>query len=61
MKSIRAMFDQPPAEVLAVRQLEDAKRRLLQEQEAAEFHQRMVEFYSTKIRRLSIYVKESAK
>lgn len=61
IKQIKAIFEQPSAELLAQKQLEDAKRRLLEEQEASEFHARMVEFHLAKIKRLTAYVKESTK
>ena len=46
-------FKKPTADVLAARELEDAKCYLLRHQSAAEYNQKMADYYSTVIRRLN--------
>ena len=51
-------FRKPTAKELAARDLEDARRSLLQEQARAEYHQKMSEYFKGVIGRLSNYLKE---
>lgn len=53
-------FRAPSAEVIAVKELEDAKRSLLEAQSAAEYANRMTQWHQDRIKRLSAYVKEIA-
>ena len=49
----------PTADVLAVRELEDAKRDLLRSQTAQDYAKRMVEYHQDRVKRLSAYVEKS--
>ena len=51
-------FRKPTAKEIAARDLEEARRHLLQEQAQAEYHQKLAEFYKGVIGRLSNYLKE---
>lgn len=55
------MFREPSADSIAVRELEEAKRHLLQQQAAAEYAAKMVEYYSGLVNRLTEYVNASTK
>ena len=57
---IRAMFRPPSAEVIALRELEDAKRDLLRVQDTQEYAARMVEYHKGKIKRLTLFLKSNA-
>jgi hypothetical protein len=50
------MFYVPSAEVLALRELEEAKRELLAMQTAKDYSGRMVEYNMDRIRRLTLYL-----
>ena len=50
----------PSAEVLAMRELEDSKRRLLEAQSGREYADSMCKYHEAKIKRLTSYVKEAA-
>lgn len=56
--SIKAMLRKPTAKEIAARDLEDARRALLRELSAAEYHARMSEYYRGVEKRLSTYLKE---
>ena len=58
MNALTKLFRKPTAKELAARDLEDARRSLLQEQARAEYHQKMAEFYRGVMHRLSNYIKE---
>lgn len=49
---IVSLFKQPPAEKLALREYEEARRSLLQHQTAREYHDNMVKFETKRIARL---------
>jgi len=53
------MFYIPSAEVLALRELEEAKRALLEMQTAKDYSGRMVEYNLDRIRRLTIYINKA--
>lgn len=53
------MFYVPSAEVLALRELEEAKRSLLEMQTAKDYSGRMVEYNLDRIRRLTIYINKA--
>jgi hypothetical protein len=57
MKLIKNLFRPPSAETIALRELETAKRELLQVQDTQEYSAKMVEYYQGKIRRLTAYLK----
>ena len=46
----------PTADVMAVRELEEAKRELLRSQSAQDYAKRMVEYHQDRVKRLSAYV-----
>ena len=60
MKLIQQLnpFRKPTAKEIAARDLEDAKRALLREQAAAEYHAKLAEYYRNAVVRLNIYLKE---
>jgi len=53
------MFYVPSAEVLALRELEEAKRSLLEMQTAKDYSGRMVEYNMDRIRRLTLYLNKA--
>lgn len=56
-EKVKRMFSPPPAEVLAVRQLEDAKRMLLEAHAYREEAEAMVQKYQERIARLTATVR----
>ena len=60
LNRLRRMFQPPSAEVLMVRQLEDAKRLLLEAHAYREEAEAMVKKYSERIKRLSTEVQKIA-
>jgi len=51
----------PTADVMAVRELEEAKRELLRSQSAQDYAKRMVEYHQDRVKRLTAYTsKEQA-
>lgn len=55
-KKLKQLFDAPSAEVIAIRELEEAKRGLLDAQTGREYANAMCAYYESKIKRLSNYV-----
>lgn len=51
-------FRKPTAKEIAARDLEDARRALLRELSAAEYHAKMAEFYRNVETRLTLFLKE---
>ena len=51
-------FSKPTTKEIAARALEDARRQLLAEQSAAEYHNKMAEYYRGVAQRLDRYLKE---
>ena len=49
----------PTADVLAIKELEEAKRELLRSQSAQDYAKRMVEYHQDRVKRLSAYVEKS--
>ena len=60
IKHIRNVLRSPSAEAIALRELESAKRELLQMYDTQEYAAKMVEFYQGKVRRLTAYIKKEA-
>ena len=52
----KGLFATPSAEVLALRELEDAKRRLLEAQSAREYADSMCKYHEARIKRLTTYL-----
>lgn len=46
----------PSAEVIALRELEDSKRKLLEAQSGREYADSMCKYYEAKIKRLTVYL-----
>lgn len=46
-------FKKPSSDKIAADNVEEAKRKLIEEQSAAEYHQKMAEYYQGVIARLS--------
>jgi hypothetical protein len=53
-------FRKPTAKEIAARDLEEARRQLLKEQSAAEYHSRMAEYYKGVEKRLGAFLKEES-
>lgn len=58
-RHIKRLFEKPSAQSLAVTELEHSRRALLQQQAAAEYHAKLVEYYTVKIKRLNHYVSDT--
>lgn len=53
---MKTIFRTPSADELAVVELEEAKRQLLQMQTALDYSKRMVDYHADRIKRLTAYV-----
>lgn len=53
---MQSIFRTPSADELAIVELEEAKRQLLQMQTALDYSKRMVDYHSDRIKRLTAYV-----
>ena len=53
---VKSLYKAPSAEAMALRELEDSKRRLLETQTAREYAESMCRYYEVKIKRLSAYL-----
>lgn len=58
LQHIKRLITKPSAHSLAIVELEEAKRQLLQQQGAAEYHAKLAEYCKLKINRLNSYVNE---
>jgi hypothetical protein len=56
MEDLKNWFTTPTAEVLAMRELDDAKRSLLETQSAREYADAMCKYHDAKIKRLTAYL-----
>jgi hypothetical protein len=54
---LKKLWTTPSAEVLALRELEESKRRLLQAQTAREYADSMCKYREAQIKRLTAYIK----
>jgi hypothetical protein len=54
---IKKLWTAPSAEVLALRELEESKRRLLEAQTAREYAESMCKYREAQIKRLTAYIK----
>jgi hypothetical protein len=52
-------FVLPTADIMAARELEEAKRELLRSQTALDYTKRMVEYHQDRVKRLTAYVEKS--
>jgi hypothetical protein len=53
---LKSTYATPSAEVMALRELEDAKRRLLETQTAREYAESMCKYREAQIKRLTAYL-----
>jgi hypothetical protein len=56
LQQLKRMMTKPSAHTLALVELEETKRQLLQQQGAAEYHAKLAEYCKVKIARLNTYV-----
>jgi hypothetical protein len=56
IEKLTKMWAIPSAETLALRELEDAKRKLLQAQTAREYADSMCKYREAQIKRLTVYL-----
>ena len=54
---LKKLWATPSAEALALRELEDSKRRLLEAQTAREYAESMCRYREAQIKRLTAYIK----
>jgi hypothetical protein len=57
IEELKKLWATPSAEALALRELEDAKRKLLEAQTSREYADSMVKFREAQIKRLTVYIK----
>jgi len=57
INELKKMWTAPSAKVLALRELEDAERRLLEAQTAREYAESMCKYREAQIKRLTAYLK----
>jgi len=57
IEQLKKLWATPSAEVLALRELEEAKRRLLAAQTSREYADSMCKFREQQIKRLTAYIK----
>jgi len=53
---VKSLYKTPSAEAMALKELEDSKRRLLETQTAREYSDSMCKYYEVKIKRLTSYL-----
>jgi len=53
---VKNIYTTPSAEAIALRELEESKRRLLDAQTGREYADSMCKFHEAKIRRLTVYL-----
>ena len=53
---VKNVYTTPSAEALALRELEEAKRRLLEAQTAREYAESMCKYREAQIKRLTVYL-----
>lgn len=54
---LKNVYATPSAEVIAVRELEEAKRKLLEAQSGREYADSMCKYHEARIKRLTNYIK----
>ncbi len=54
---LKNIYATPSAEVIAVRELEEAKRKLLEAQSGREYADSMCKYHEARIKRLTNYIK----
>ena len=53
---VKNIYTTPSAEAIALRDLEESKRRLLDAQSSREYADSMCKYYEAKIKRLTVYL-----
>ena len=53
---VKTIYTTPSAEAIALRELEESKRRLLEAQSGREYADSMCKFHEAKIKRLTVYL-----
>ena len=53
---VKTIYTTPSAEAIALRELEESKRRLLEAQSSREYADSMCKYYEAKIKRLTVYL-----
>lgn len=53
---VKSVYTTPSAEVIALRELEESKRRLLEAQSSREYSDSMCKYYEAKVKRLTVYL-----
>jgi len=56
INELKKLWSTPSAEVIALRELEDAKRKLLEAQTSREYAESMCKFRESQIKRLTAYL-----
>jgi hypothetical protein len=56
IQELKKLWSTPSAEVIALRELEDAKRKLLEAQTSREYAESMCKFREMQIKRLTTYL-----
>lgn len=59
LRYLKRLYEKPSAENMALRELEDAKRSLLEALSGAEYAKRMAEYHNDRIKRLTVYLKDN--
>jgi hypothetical protein len=57
--TLQSLYAPPTAEAMALRELEQSRRDLLAAHTQQEYSMKMVEFHKIKIKRLTLFLKES--
>lgn len=57
--TIKALYEPPSPETLALRELEESRRELLSAHTQQEYAAKMVEFHKNKIKRLTLFLKDN--
>ena len=57
INELKKLWTTPSAEVLALKELEESKRRLLEAQTAREYAESMCKYREAQIKRLTAYIK----
>ena len=53
---LKKIYSTPSADAIALRELEDSKRKLLDAQSGREYADSMCKYYEAKIKRLTVYL-----
>jgi hypothetical protein len=59
INTLQSLYAPPTAEAMALRELEQSRRDLLSAHTQQEYSTKMVEFHKIKIKRLTLFLKES--